>query len=151
MSQNQELISFETFFEKLQSRARGIECIGFSGSEKAYLMSKIHRQLRTSILVIAPSTKDGERLVEDLVFFTGNTDMPILFFPPYNILPFKFLAYHNETAGHRISVLYRLMESSGPAIVVTTVDAILQKLFQSRNSIAMPNSSSRVKKSIETI
>ena len=128
MSQNQELISFETFFEKLQARARGIECIGFSGSEKAYLISKIHRQLKTSILVIAPSTKDGERLMEDLVFFTGNSGMPIVFFPPYNILPFKFLAYHNETAGHRISVLYRLMESSGPAIVVTTVDAILQKI-----------------------
>ena len=91
MSQNQELISFETFFKKLQARARGIECIGFSGSEKAYLISKIHRQLSASILVIAPSTKEGERLMEDLVFFTGNTGIPLLFFPPYNILPFKFL------------------------------------------------------------
>ncbi|MGD9139753.1 MAG: transcription-repair coupling factor, partial [Desulfobacterales bacterium] len=128
MSQNQELNSFDHFFEMLQARARGIECIGFSGSEKAYLMSKIHRQLKTPILVIAPSTKDGECLMEDLVFFAGNTGMPIVFFPPYNILPFKFLAYHNETAGHRIRVLYRLMESSGPAIVVTTVEAILQKI-----------------------
>ena len=132
MSQNQELISFETFFEKLQARTRGIECIGFSGSEKAYLISKIQGQLRTSILVIAPSTKEGERLMKDLVFFTGNTGIQLLFFPPYNILPFKFLAYHNETAGHRIGVLYRLMESSGPAIVVTTVDAILQKIVPKR-------------------
>ena len=128
MLQNQELISCESLFEKLRERDRGIECIGFSGSEKAYLISKIYRQLGRSILVIVPSAKEGERLMEDLMFFTGNIDGPFLFFPPYNILPFKFLSYHNETAGHRVSVLYRLLETSVPAIVITTVDAILQKI-----------------------
>ncbi len=63
------------------------------------------------------------------MFFTGNSETPILFFPPYNILPFKFLSYHNETAGHRISVLYRMLESQVPSIVVTTVDALLQKII----------------------
>ena len=128
MIQNQELISFETLIGKLPERDRGIECIGFAGSDKAYLVSKIYRQLGTSILVIVSSAKEGERLIEDLVFFSGNSDVPILFFPPYNILPFKFLTYHNETAGHRVSVLYRLLETSFPTIVVTTVDALLQKI-----------------------
>jgi len=129
MLQNQELISCETLFGMLPERDRGIECIGFSGSEKAYLISKIYLQLRTSILVIVSSSKEGERLLEDLVFFTGNLEVPILFFPPYNILPFKFLSYHNETAGHRLSVLYRLLETGVPSIVVTTVDALLQKII----------------------
>ena len=44
-------------------------------------------------------------------------------------MPFKFLSYHNETAGHRISVLYRLLETRVPSIVVTTVDALLQKII----------------------
>ena len=129
MLQNQELISYENLFEKLNTRERGIECIGFSGSEKAYLISKIYRQLKASILVIVSSAKEGERLMEDLVFFTGNPELPILFFPPYNILPFKFLSYHSETAGHRISVLYHLLETRAPSIVVTTVDALLQKII----------------------
>ncbi len=116
MLPNQELISIETLFEKLPERDRGIECIGFSGAETAYLISKIYLQLRASILVIVSSAIEGERLMEDLVFFTGNHEVPILFFPPYNILPFKFIAYHNETAGHRISVLYRLLESGVPSI-----------------------------------
>ena len=92
MLQNQELISYENLFEKLNTSERGIECIGFSGSEKAYLISKIYLQLRTSILVIVSSAKEGERLLDDLVFFTGNPEVPILFFPPYNILPFKFFS-----------------------------------------------------------
>ena len=129
MLQNQELISYENLFEKLNTRERGIECIGFSGSEKAYLISKIYRQLKASILVIVSSAKEGERLMEDLVFFTGNPELPILFFPPYNILPFKFLSYHSQTAGHRISVLYHLLETRAPSIVVTTVDALLQKII----------------------
>ena len=101
MLQNQELISYGNLFEKLHARERGIECIGFTGSEKAYLISKIYLQVKASILVIVSSAKEGERLMEDLVFFTGNPELPVLFFPPYNILPFKFLSYHSETAGHR--------------------------------------------------
>lgn len=129
MLQNQEIISSETLFEKLPERDRGIEYIGLSGSEKAFLISKIYLQHRMPILVIVSSTKEGERLMEDLGFFAGSADIPILFFPPYNILPFKLLPYHSETAGQRISVLYRLLETGVPPIVVTTVDALLQKII----------------------
>jgi hypothetical protein len=80
MLQNQELISYENLFEKLNTRERGIECIGFSGSEKAYLISKIYLQLKASILVIVSSAKEGERLMEDLVFFTGNPEAADPFF-----------------------------------------------------------------------
>ncbi|MCP4105363.1 MAG: transcription-repair coupling factor, partial [Desulfobacteraceae bacterium] len=63
----------------------------------------------------------------DLRFFSES--LPIINFPSYNILPFKFLSYHNETAAKRISALYRLTEYSTPPIVVTTADAVLQKLI----------------------
>ena len=48
---------------------------------------------------------------------------------PGSLLPFKFLSYHSETAGHRIRVLHQLMEADIPPIVVTTVDALLQKII----------------------
>jgi transcription-repair coupling factor (superfamily II helicase) len=127
--QNQEIISYNDLIEQLAERERRIECIGFSGSEKAYLISKVFLQQRVPILVIASSTKQAEQVIEDLRFFAGNSDLPILFFPPYNILPFKFLSYHSQTAGHRIRVLYQLLEETAPSIVVTTVDALLQKLI----------------------
>ena len=129
MLRNQELISYDNLFEKLHERDCGIECVGFSGSAKAYLLSKIYLRLKASMLVVVSSAKEGERLMEDLMFFIGNCEVPILFFSPYNILPFKFLSYHNETAGHRINVLYRLLDTEIPPIVVTTVDALLQKII----------------------
>jgi len=127
--QNQEIISYNDLIQQLTNRKQGIECFGFSGSEKAYLVAKIFIQQRVPQLVIASSTKQAEQFIEDLRFFAGASELPILFFPPYNILPFKFLSYHNETAGHRIRILYRLLEETAPCIVVTTVDALLQKLI----------------------
>jgi len=127
--QNQGLILSEKIFDQLPDRDRGIDCIGFSGSEKACLISRLYLQHKLPCLVIASSVKEGERLIGDLRFFCDQDDFPISFFPPYNILPFKFLSYHNETAGHRIRVLHQLMEAEIPPIVVTTVDALLQKVI----------------------
>jgi transcription-repair coupling factor (superfamily II helicase) len=127
--QNQEIISYNELIEQLTERKHSIDCIGFSGSEKAYLIAKFFLQQRVPLLVVASSTKQAEQLIEDLRFFAGNAEMPILFFPPYNILPFKFLSYHNETAGHRIRVLYQLLEETTPSVLVTTIEALLQKLI----------------------
>ena len=133
--QNQDLILNETFFEQLSGRDRAIECAGFSGSEKAYLIASVFLQQGVDCLVIVSSNKQGERLIEDLRFFIGNPHIPILFFPSYNILPFKFLSYHNEIAGNRIRVLYQLLEERSPSIVVITVEALLNKIIP-RNEIS---------------
>jgi len=127
--QNQEIISYKELIEHLPEPERSIECIGFSDSAKAYLIANIFLQRKVPLLVVASSTKQAEALIEDLRFFAGDEQLPILFFPPVNILPFKFLSYHNETAGNRIRVLYQLLEATGPAVVVTTVGALLQKLI----------------------
>ena len=126
--QNQELILPEKLFDQLPARDRGIDCIGLSGSEKACLISKIYLQHPLPCLVIVSSVKEGEQLIGDLRFFLDQKDVPVWLFPPYNILPFKFLSYHNQTAGHRIRVLHQLMEAEVPPVVVTTVDALLQKI-----------------------
>ena len=133
--QNQDLILNETFFEQLSGRDRAIECAGFSGSEKAYLIASVFLQQGVDCLVIVSSNKQGERLIEDLRFFIGNPHIPILFFPSYNILPFKFLSYHNEIAGNRIRVLYQLLAERTPSIVVITVEALLNKIIP-RNEIS---------------
>ena len=127
--QNQELILSEKLFDQLPVRDRRIDCLGLSGSEKALLISKVYLQHQLPCLVIVPSVKEGERLIGDLGFFFDQNEVPIRFFPPYNILPFKFLSYHNQTAGDRIRVLYQLMEADVPPVVVTTVDALLQKII----------------------
>ncbi len=87
---------------------------------------------KSTLFVIVSSAKEGEKFVEDLNFF-GKTEFfqktQFLTFPPYNILPFKFLSYHNETAAKRINLLYRLATDTTPLIVVMPVEVLLQRMI----------------------
>jgi transcription-repair coupling factor (superfamily II helicase) len=130
--QNQELISFEKLYDHLLDRNREIDCTGLSGSQRAYLIYRIYSRHNLPILVVVSNAREAETLIGDLRFFSGKQDWPLLFFPPYHILPFKFLSYHNETAGHRIRALHQLLEFQRPPIVVTTVDALMQKIIPRR-------------------
>ena len=129
MNQNQEINYDDSFVEQLGQRQRGFEYIGLSGSERAYLTAKLYTQHRIAMLVILPTVKEAERFLNDLRFFTPQHNASIMYFAPYNILPFTFLSYHNETASRRIRVLYQLLAGQGPAITVTSIDALLQKII----------------------
>ncbi len=135
MVQNQVINSFSTLADQISHRQGRIEYYGLSGSDKALLVSKIYQQLRVPIFAIAPSIKSAETFLADLRFFEQTADAPLFLFPSYNILPFKFLAYHNETAAQRIYALYQLLESNSPPIVVSAVDTLLQKIIPKQEII----------------
>ena len=99
-----------------------------SGSERAYLLSVIQAQQRMPMLVVTASAEEGRRWVDDLRFFGHAQSLPVLFFPSYHLLPFKFLSYHNQTASERVRVLYQLMTATAPFVAVTTIQALLQRL-----------------------
>lgn len=129
MSQNQEEFSVKSLIDIISTRRNGVDCIGLSGSERAYLLSRLYRDLNVPLIVIVSTQKDGERFLEDLRFFGGTSGFPLMYFPAYNILPFKFLSYHSETAAKRISTLYSLIENKLPPVVITTADALIQKII----------------------
>jgi transcription-repair coupling factor (superfamily II helicase) len=135
MVQNQAINSLKLLTDLIAHRNRSAECYGMNGSERAYLIWRIYRELRIPIFVVAPSEKAAQSILEDLRFFQDAADVPLFLFPSYNILPFKFLAYHNETAARRIYGLYQLLESKTPPIVVSTVDALLQKIIPKQEII----------------
>ncbi len=129
MSQNQENITFKSLINQILHRDCGIDCIGLSGSDTAFFISRLYSEHRMPFIVIVPSQKEGEMFINDLSFFINESELNVIHFPPYNILPFKKLSYHNETAAKRISTLYRIINDAMPLIVVTTVSALLQKLI----------------------
>jgi transcription-repair coupling factor (superfamily II helicase) len=129
MDQNQEKISPGRLIDIISVGNGNIDCIGLSGSEQAYFVSRLYKAHRGTVVVIVPSTKDAERYLEDLKFFLGKDNPSPVYFPPYNILPFQQLSYHSETAARRIRSLYRLIVEDFPRIVVTTIAALLQRII----------------------
>lgn len=129
MNQNQEKISFHSLNDLISNRNCCIECTGLHGPAKAYFMSKLCMEHKTPIFIVTSSPKEGEKFLQDLHFFLKNTYRNPIYFPPYNILPFKRIAYHNETAAKRIKTLYCLTQMSGAPIVILPISALLQKLI----------------------
>ncbi|MEA3279665.1 MAG: transcription-repair coupling factor [Thermodesulfobacteriota bacterium] len=129
MKLNQDKIAPQQLIDIIPDRRCGIGCVGMSGSDRAYLLSRLILYRSMPIFVIVSSQKDADMFCNDLDFFTNKITQPVTYFPPYNILPFKQLAYHSETAAKRIRTLYTLTAGKTPPIVVTTVGAMLQKLI----------------------
>ena len=129
MPQNQEIISLDDLIKVTPGRPGEIECSGFCGSDTAFATARLYKAHPMPMVVITAAPKDSQRFIEDLHFFSEEISAPIIYFPPYNILPFKFLAYHNETAARRVAALYQIVNSTRPPIIITTVGALLQKVF----------------------
>ncbi|KJS32607.1 MAG: transcriptional regulator [Desulfatitalea sp. BRH_c12] len=129
MGQNQEEISWQQLSVGLAGRKGPVDVVGLNGSARAYAAARIYRQHRLPMLVLFAGAKAAERFVEEVSLFLKDLKPDILYLPAYNLLPFKFMAYHNETAAQRVKTLYQVIESPRPPIVVTTVGAIMQCLM----------------------
>ena len=129
MNQNQEKTSLKYLFDTSPYKGYEVICTGLAGSEKAYLVNRLYMKHKAPVVVITPSTKEAETYLDDLEFFAQRPRPPLIYFPPYNITPFKYLSYHNETAAKRIRSLYQLIVGDVPPMVVTTMSALMQRIL----------------------
>jgi len=113
----------------IKTRKTNLDLTGVNGAEKAYLLAKLFSTSDNPFVVILPSKKDALKFMDDLAFFMPKNNKKVIYFPGYNILPFKSLSYHSETAASRISALYRITTSADKYIVVTYIDTFLQKMI----------------------
>jgi len=126
--QNQVKIASEKLTTAIVERSGPVVISGVDGSACAYLAETIRNRLRSPVLLVTESAKIAEQRQAEIDFFRGETDSPAVVFPAYNISPFKFMSYHNETAARRIRALWSLIEGRRE-LVVTTASALRQRLM----------------------
>ena len=129
MGQNQEEISWQQLLTGLRGLKEDADVIGLNRPATAYAVSQIYHVNRAPMLVLLPSAKSAEQFAEQLRLFLDDASGSVLYFPPYNILPFKFMAYHNETAARRIQTLYEMVESPAAPLVVASISGLMQRLL----------------------
>lgn len=104
------------------------------GSHKAYFISQLYKQTQTSIAVVFTDTKKALQFIDDFLFFMPEKKQKVIYFPGYNILPFKSLSYHKDTSTNRLAALSKIMDSHfEPLVIVLVVETILQKLIPKKN------------------
>ncbi len=121
--------------ERVSNRDAGIDCTGLTDSGAAFLVSRLLREVKGPIFLVTSSMKAAEVFEEDLRFFLPDAVNLTSKFPAYNLSPYKFMAYHSETASRRIGTLFRLASSDAPQLVITTTDALLQKVVPRANLV----------------
>ncbi len=129
MDQKQEKSTSDMLIRTIAERTGPLVITGMGSSAGARLTAGIRRTLKSPVLVVAASTKAAEQRQAEIDFFSGETGADTLLFPPYNISPFKFMSYHNETAARRIRALYAMIEGQRAQIMVTTATALRQRLI----------------------
>jgi transcription-repair coupling factor (superfamily II helicase) len=132
MQSVQEEVSYQQVLSASAEPPRAVDVSGLAGSERAYLTYRLYQAQRRPLVVACSSPKQAEWFMEDLRFFSQNSDLPLIYFPPYTLLPFKYLSYSNETAASRITALYRMLETGLAPLVVTTLGAMMQRLIPKR-------------------
>ena len=128
MVQNQEKTALEMILSEMGKPGDQISISGLSRASTAYMAAQFSKKIKTPMVMILSSIREAETMLGDLQFFIGNSSIPIYYFPPYHVLPFKSFSYHSETAAARIRTLYQLIAEPAP-FVVTTVEALMQKLI----------------------
>ncbi len=119
-----------SMIEDINKSDRSIIALGGDGSHKAYLTYRLFCSLATPLVVILSNQKQAINFIQDLNFFMPNEREKILYFPGYNILPFKSLSYHRETSSQRLAALSKILESgSKKYLLVTYIDTLMQQLI----------------------
>jgi transcription-repair coupling factor (superfamily II helicase) len=129
MDQNQAKSASDRLIETIAGRTGPMVVTGIDGGAGARLAAGIGRQLKRPVLVVAASTKIAEQREREIGFFSGEAGPPVVHFPSYNISPFKFMSYHNETAARRIRALYGMIDGHRAQTTVTTAGALRQRLM----------------------
>ncbi|MBC2742694.1 MAG: transcription-repair coupling factor [Desulfosarcina sp.] len=129
MDQMQEKSASDMLIRTIAERTAPLVITGISSSAGAYLAAGVRQQLKSPVLVVVESTKAAEQRQAEIDFFSGETGSPAVHFPSYNISPFKFMSYHNETAARRIRALYSMIEGHRRQVTVTTAAALRQRLI----------------------
>ncbi|MCC6933868.1 MAG: transcription-repair coupling factor [Deltaproteobacteria bacterium] len=96
----------------------------------------------STLLVIVPDRRSGERLVSDLRFYLGDT-LPeskrlVYHFFSWEILPFEDLSPTIQDSAERLAALHQIQAGDG-SIIVATADSFLQKIITPQQYLSLLN------------
>lgn len=118
-----------SLYSTVSGGGRSVDVTGLHGASRAFVLSLLYRETRRSILAVVPSESEAEAFARDLSFFMGSRE--VLLYPPWDVRLLSsddILSLQQEAAQARLRVLTNLI-AGGPAVVVATLDALLQRVM----------------------
>ncbi|MFZ5798227.1 MAG: transcription-repair coupling factor [Thermodesulfobacteriota bacterium] len=116
----------QSILRRLQGSPSSLDILGLRGSSTALLLARLAGEQQKTVCCIVPSEEQLETLARDIQLFS---DVPVLCYPSFEIPPYTPLSPDPATVAQRLAALYRLQNSAGPCIVLTSAEAILRKII----------------------
>ncbi|MGK5593904.1 MAG: transcription-repair coupling factor [Parachlamydiaceae bacterium] len=115
-----------TALEELLEQGSSVLIEELWNSPKALIAAIAQKKTRKKILVLTGASQEEVRLYHDFALFT---DCPIIDFPAWETLPSENIPPSPDIVGERYQALVKIKEAQQPAIILTTLQACLQKLI----------------------
>ncbi len=121
--------NYATDLKKTIDRRRLVDVTGLKGSSLAFVLAELEGDLRGPVVIITADLREAELQAPELAFFCRRK---VLVFPSYEVFPFSQLSPYQTTISRRIETLYRLATGGPELIVITPVEALLQRMMPKR-------------------
>lgn len=139
-SQAQEFVDllrpFEEIRKAIEQTTADIFVSGSKGSLTAFSLARLFDELTRTFLVITATPDEALNVFNELLFFRGGTENshgaashPVFLFPALETHPYENIASHPDVCGQRMWALYQLCTAHQPLIIITCIQALLQRLI----------------------
>ncbi|MBT3394195.1 MAG: transcription-repair coupling factor [Waddliaceae bacterium] len=95
-------------------------------SPKALIVAHTQKATSKNILVVTAKGQEENRILDDIEFFS---DAIVQDFPSWEAMPSENIAPSSDVAGSRYTILHAISTEKRPHIVVTGIQALLQKVI----------------------
>lgn len=103
-------------------------------SPKAYIIERLARELKKNVLILTGQTQEEARLFHDFAYF-GSTK--VIDYPAWETLPNENVAPSPDIVGERYEALRQISDSKEPCIILSSLQASLQKLISPTRFFAL--------------
>ena len=114
---------FIDLLKQIENKKSPIEILGLTDVGMAQIISSIHEFGKKPICIITYNEIQAKKIKEDISYFTDK----VVLFPKKEIVTYDYIAESKDLPYERIEVL-NTITSKKNLIIVTTIEAILQKL-----------------------
>ena len=126
--------SFEAALSRLENTRGEIKITGLTQSGISIFISSGHQKNQKNWLVIIEDKEAAAYIQNDLERFLGKDEA--LFYPASYRRPYEIEAIDNANVLMRSEVLQQLSESKKPKVIVTYIDALLEKIITKKDFVS---------------
>ncbi len=126
------MYGLETILSKVNEGRRLVTCNGLANPVKCLLVGSLSARLDKPLVVALDKASRAEEFFDTLSFFMPDqSSVRLLYYPPWEILPYEQMSPHPQISGQRLKTLVELGRGRGPGnfILVTTLEALARRVM----------------------